>query len=202
METECTQKTFEFQGLDRRDVVGEFQGAEITSDAGALLLREQEHASGVIRRFAACFMDHRDCSQVEHSVTELVAQRIYGLALGYEDLNDHEELKHDRLLATLVEKTDVTGENRKRARDRITVDPFGKRDRPPWIVTGGERVAPPPILVEHTSVAEIRDARAAQLEQARQRCHVGAQFGHPVDPPAHTLERSPVMRRPEEHDAA
>ncbi len=118
METECIQKTFEFQGLGRREIVGEFEGAEITSDAGALLLREQEIASGVIRQFAACFTDHRDASQVEHSVTELVAQRVYGLALGYEDLNDHEDLKHDRLLATLVEKSDPTGANRKRVRDR------------------------------------------------------------------------------------
>ncbi len=118
MTTECTQKPLEFQGLVGRDVVGEFQGAEITSDAGALLLREQEHASGVIREFAACFTDHRDSSQVEHSVTELVAQRIYGLALGYEDLNDHEDLKYDHLLATLVEKADPTGKSRKRTRDR------------------------------------------------------------------------------------
>ena len=118
MKTECTQKTFEFQGLGRRSVVAQSNGGDITSDAGALLLREQEHASGVIRRFAACFEDHRDPNRVEHSVLELVAQRVYALALGYEDLNDHDDLRVDPLLATLVEKVDPTGKDRRRKRDR------------------------------------------------------------------------------------
>ena len=117
MSTECTQKTFEFQDLDRRAVVAEFDGGDIASDAGALLLREQEHASGIIRRFAACFSDYRDSRWIEHSVTELVAQRVYGLALGYEDLNDHDELRTDPLLATLVGKVDPTGQSRRQRRD-------------------------------------------------------------------------------------
>ncbi|NQY92485.1 MAG: IS1380 family transposase [Deltaproteobacteria bacterium] len=116
----CIQKTFEFQGLDRRAVVAEFRGGDITSDAGALLLREQEQASGVIRRFAACFEDYRDSRWTEHSVPELVAQRIYGLVLGYEDLNDHDTLRSDPLLATLVGKVDPSGESRRLERD------FGK----------------------------------------------------------------------------
>ena len=117
METQCIQKTFDFQGLERRQVVVESHGGQITSDAGALLLREVEHASGVIREFASCFRDYRDRTQIEHTVTELVAQRVYGLALGYEDLNDHDELRVDPLLATLVEKADPTGRSRRRKRD-------------------------------------------------------------------------------------
>jgi hypothetical protein len=76
----------------------------ITSDGGGLLLREVEKRSGIVRQFAACFTDYRNPDLIEHRVEELVAQRAYGLALGYEDLNDHEELRNDPLLAVLVEK--------------------------------------------------------------------------------------------------
>jgi hypothetical protein len=83
-----------------------------------LLLREVEKRTGIVAQFAACFGDHRDPARVEHTVEELVAQRVYGLALGYEDLTDHEELRHDPLLAVLVEKADPTGEERVRQRDQ------------------------------------------------------------------------------------
>jgi hypothetical protein len=99
-------------------VVGAFDGGTITSDAGGLLLREVEQRTGIIRQFAACFADYRDPELVEHTVQELVAQRIYGLALGYEDLNDHDQLRLDPLLATLVGKADPAGQDRIRERDR------------------------------------------------------------------------------------
>ena len=83
METECTQQTFPFQPLGQREVVSRFDGGKITSDAGALLLRETERATGVIRQFAACFTDHRDPDLIEHTVEELVSQRVYALCLGY-----------------------------------------------------------------------------------------------------------------------
>ena len=118
METECTRNRFLFQPLGRREVVAAFDGGTISSDAGGLLLREVEERTGIIRQFAACFADHRDPGLVEHTVQELVAQRIYGLALGYEDLNDHDQLRRDPLLATLVGKDDPTGQNRARERDR------------------------------------------------------------------------------------
>jgi len=95
-----------------------FDGGRITSDAGAMLLREVEAKTGIIRQFAAYFTDHRDAELIEHTVMELVAQRIYGLALGYEDLNDHDRLRHDPLLAVLVGKSDPTGNKRVRQRDR------------------------------------------------------------------------------------
>jgi hypothetical protein len=98
--------------------VAAFDGGTISSDAGGLLLREVEERTGIIRQFAACFADHRDPGLVEHTVQELVAQRIYGLALGYEDLNDHDQLRRDPLLATLVGKDDPTGQKRARERDR------------------------------------------------------------------------------------
>jgi hypothetical protein len=99
-------------------VVARFDGGTITSDAGALLLREVERKTGILAQFAACFTDHRDPELIEHSVGELVAQRVYGLALGYEDLNDHDQLRFDPLLATLVGKTDPTGQQRARRRDQ------------------------------------------------------------------------------------
>ena len=116
--TECTQSRFEFHGLGRREIVASFDGGDITSDAGGLLLREVERQTGLLGRLAECFTDHRDPELIEHSVRELLAQRVYGLALGYEDLNDHDELRHDPLLAVLVEKADPTGQSRTRVRDR------------------------------------------------------------------------------------
>jgi hypothetical protein len=117
MQTECTQRTFQFHSQSGRDVVARFDGGTITSDGGGVLLGEVERRTAIVRQFAACFTDHRDAELVEHKVEELVAQRVYGLALGYEDLNDHDELRADPLLATLVGKKDPTGADRVRARD-------------------------------------------------------------------------------------
>ncbi len=127
METECTRDRFLFQPLGRREVVAAFDGGTISSDAGGLLLREVEQRTGIIRQFAACFADHRDPELIEHTVQELVAQRIYGLALGYEDLNDHDQLRRDPLLATLVGKDDPTGQDR--ARSATGASPWRARAR-------------------------------------------------------------------------
>jgi hypothetical protein len=120
MTTECSQEPFPFHPLNQREVRGQFDGGSITSDAGGLLLREVEKRTNIIGQFACCFTDYRDAELREHGVAELVAQRIYGLALGYEDLNDHEELRRDPLLAVLVEKEDLTGKDRRRVRDQGT----------------------------------------------------------------------------------
>ena len=117
MQTECTQVSFQFHPLSQRDVVARFDGGSLTSDGGGLLLREVERRTGILRQFTSCFTDHRDPRLIEHSVLELVGQRVYGLALGYEDLNDHDELRRDPLLATLVGKVDPTGARRLRERD-------------------------------------------------------------------------------------
>jgi hypothetical protein len=120
MTTECSQEPFPFHPLNQREVRGQFDGGSITSDAGGLLLREVEKRTNIVGQFASCFTDYRDPELREHAVAELVAQRIYGLALGYEDLNDHEELRRDPLLAVLVEKEDLTGKDRRRVRDQGT----------------------------------------------------------------------------------
>jgi hypothetical protein len=99
-------------------VTARFDGGPISSDGGAILLREVDRRLRLISRLADCFEDHRDPQRVEHSARELLAQRLYAIALGYEDLNDHDELRRDPLLALLAGKQDVTGQNRKRPRDR------------------------------------------------------------------------------------
>jgi Transposase DDE domain group 1 len=118
MDTQCTPTQLEFHSLGRREVVGKFDGGNITSDAGGLLLRETEMRTGILSRFAECFQDLRNPELIEHSVAELVAQRVYGLALGYEDLNDHDDLRRDPLLAVLVGKEDPEGEGRIRQQDK------------------------------------------------------------------------------------
>ena len=118
MKTDCSKKSFEFQSLSSRKILGAFDGGHITSDAGGLLLREAESRTNIIKQFAACFTDHRDPEKIEHTVYELVAQRVYGLALGYEDLNDHDDLRVDPLLGLLAGKADPTGADRARERDR------------------------------------------------------------------------------------
>jgi hypothetical protein len=118
VQTQCTQIEFEFGKHYRRRVTARFDGGTISSDGGAILLREVDRRMKLLDRLAACFRDHRDAERSEHSVGELVSQRVYGLALGYEDLNDHDELRHDPLLALLAGKADPTGGERKRDRDR------------------------------------------------------------------------------------
>ena len=118
MRTECKQARFEFHGLFQRKVKARFDGGKITSDAGVLLLREVERGTGLIAGLAECFRDHRDARLIEHTVEELLGQRIYGLCLGYEDLNDHDQLRTDPMLAVAVNKADPLGERRRQASDR------------------------------------------------------------------------------------
>jgi hypothetical protein len=115
--TECTSPGLAFPSLAQRDVVARFDGGTISSDGGALLLAEVEAKTHILQQLTTCFTDHRDPDLIEHSVAELLAQRVYGLALGYEDLNDHDTLRGDPLLATVVGKDDPTGADRLRAAD-------------------------------------------------------------------------------------
>jgi hypothetical protein len=104
MQTDCTTKLFEFEAVDRRAVVAGFDGGDITSNAGALLLGQVDRGLGLVRRFAECFTDRRDPRYVEHQIETLVGQRIFGLVLGYEDLNDHDELRKDPAFTVLAGK--------------------------------------------------------------------------------------------------
>src|SRR6059058_4863924 len=102
MRTECNPALFEFAPVEGRRVVAGFDGGAITTDAGALLLGQADRAIRLIERFAACFHDARMAELVEHQVSTLVLQRVFGIALGYEDLNDHDELRCDPVLAVLA----------------------------------------------------------------------------------------------------
>jgi hypothetical protein len=105
--TECNQTVFPFEAHFSRQVVAGFDGARMTTEGGALLLRAAEHKIGLLKRVATCFTDTRDPERVQHALGELLAQRIYGLALGYEDLNDHEELRRDPLLVLVAGKREL-----------------------------------------------------------------------------------------------
>ena len=104
MPTECSPDLFGFARVAGHAVVASFDGGSITSDAGALLLGATDRAIGLVDRFASCFSDARSPVLIEHAVRTLVGQRVFGLALGYEDLNDHDTLRHDPIMAVLAGK--------------------------------------------------------------------------------------------------
>ena len=100
--TECIQSDFKFEAAGRREIVARFDGGTISSDGGAFLLRQTDQRLNLLPRLAECFLDGRNQEQVEHSILEMLSQRIYGLALGYEDLNDHEQLRQDPVFGILA----------------------------------------------------------------------------------------------------
>jgi hypothetical protein len=104
MHTQCKPEQLEFASVERRRVVAAFDGGTVSSDAGALLLGKADQAIGLIGRLAGCFADHRRGDLIEHPVRTLIGQRVFGLALGYEDLNDHEQLRHDPVMGALLGK--------------------------------------------------------------------------------------------------
>src|SRR5467141_4071402 len=105
--TECSETLFPFEAHFSRQVVAQFAGDWLTTDGGSLLLRQADRKIGLLRRVAGCFTDYRQPERIEHRLEEMLAQRIYGLALGYEDLNDHEQLRQDPLLGVLAGKRDL-----------------------------------------------------------------------------------------------
>jgi Transposase DDE domain group 1 len=111
MPTQCSRDLFGYEAVEGRRVVAAFDGGEVTSDAGALLLGATDRAIGLVGRFAACFVDCRAQAQVEHSIAAMVAQRVFGIALGYEDLIDHDQLRHDPVLAALAGKLTARRKN-------------------------------------------------------------------------------------------
>lgn len=116
MTTHCP--SIKLPKLGRRKVSACFDGGRISADGGALILQAADAALQITRRLAACFTDFRNPARCEHSLRDLVAQRLFGLVLGYEDVNDHDSLRDDSLLALALGRSDVTGEQRSRARDQ------------------------------------------------------------------------------------
>jgi hypothetical protein len=108
--TECNQSNFGFEASGRREIVARFDGGTISSDGGAFLLRQTDKRLNLLPRLAGCFLDGRNRNRIEHTIAEILAQRVYGLALGYEDLNDHEQLRKDPVFGILAgrEETDAS----------------------------------------------------------------------------------------------
>jgi hypothetical protein len=105
--TECTQSSFGFKACGKREIVARFDGGTISSDGGAFLLRQTDQRLNLLSRLAVCFLDGRNQEQVEHSILEMLSQRIYGLALGYEDINDHEQLRTDPVFGILAGRKEL-----------------------------------------------------------------------------------------------
>jgi Transposase DDE domain group 1 len=118
MKTECKSNQLKLHPLHSRDVIAKFDGGNITSDCGAFLLREVEKRTHILKRFSNCFTDYRNPKLIEHTVEALITQRIFGIAMGYEDLNDHDTLRQDPFLGMLCEKKDPTGSDRRMKRDK------------------------------------------------------------------------------------
>lgn len=118
MSTQCTATCLLFHKLGRRQIQADFDGGKLSTDCGGLLLREVESHIGLFSRLSACFTDHRASERVEHPLPTLIKQRVYGIALGYEDLNDHDTLRYDPLLAVLCDVADPEGQQRRQVRDR------------------------------------------------------------------------------------
>src|SRR5712692_10321802 len=111
MPTECTPDLFGFAPVEGREVMAAFDGGAISSDAGSLLLGATDRAIGMMDRFASCFHDERRQELIEHEIATLVGQRVFGIALGYEDLNDHDDLRHDPMMAVLAGKLEARRED-------------------------------------------------------------------------------------------
>ncbi len=105
--TECNQSGFGFEACGKREIVARFDGGTISSDGGAFLLRQTDQRLNLLARLAECFLDGRNQGQVEHSILEMLSQRIYGLALGYEDINDHEQLRKDPVFGILAGRDEL-----------------------------------------------------------------------------------------------
>ena len=120
MHTQCTTQKCSFKGLGDRRVEAQFTAERITTDTGGLLLREVAEKMSLFEKAAGCFTDYRDAGRREHEIPQLLAQRVIGLVQGYEDLNDHDELREDPTWATFAGKEDPTGEDRTQAADQGT----------------------------------------------------------------------------------
>ena len=116
--TDCNGQPLLFSELTARPVAVDFTAGHVSSDGGGVLLARLDRSYGYLQRFATCFTDHRDADRLEHSLLSLLRQRTYGLALGYEDLNDHDTLCSAPLLASLCGKADPSGQDRVRRQDR------------------------------------------------------------------------------------
>src|SRR5436309_9239384 len=146
MPTECSADLFGFTAVEGRAVVAAFDGGSITTDAGALLLRETDRAIGLVSRLAGCFHDGRRQDLIEHEVATLVGQRVFGIALGYEDLIDHDELRHDPMMAVLAGKLEARREECAPVAGKSTLNGLELSKREP---ARYHKMSHSPVAIEH-----------------------------------------------------
>ena len=125
MPAECSAESFDFGAVEGRRVEAAFDAGLVTSDAGALLLGATDRAIRMMDRFALCFHDKRRPEYIEHEVATLVGQRVFGIALGYEDRNDHDELRHDPMMAVLAGKLEARREDLRAGCRQVDAEPAG-----------------------------------------------------------------------------
>jgi hypothetical protein len=163
--TECNQTQFVFEGHFSRQVLAEFSGEQISSDGGALLLRQVDGKIRLLERVGACFCDGRDPERVEHELSVLLGQRIYGLALGYEDLNDHEQLRYDPLLALVAGQRKLEAPLAgKSTLNRMELAPVGAVDKQRYHKISYSAAALDELLVEIFLEAHPRAPRRIVLD--------------------------------------
>jgi hypothetical protein len=162
MPTECSADLFGFAAVEGREVVGGFDGGAITSDAGALLLGAADRAIKLTERLAGCFDDTRRQHLVEHEVATLVAQRVFGIALGYEDLNDHDELRHDPMMAVLAGKLAARRENCAPVAGKSTLNRLELSRLQP---TRYHKICPNPIAIKRLLIDLFLDAHERAPQQ-------------------------------------
>ena len=169
MPTECSADLFGFAAVEGREVVAAFDGGAITSDAGALLLGAADHAIKLTERFAACFHDARRQHLIEHEVVTLLGQRVFGIALGYEDLNDHDELRHDPMMAVLAGKLEARREDCAPVAGKSTLNRLELSRLEP---TRYHKISHNPIAIKRLMVDLFLEAhdRPPQRDHARSRC--------------------------------
>jgi Transposase DDE domain group 1 len=162
MPTECSAERFEFGLVGRREIVGSFDGGAITSDAGALLLGTTDRAIGLVDRLAACFIDYRRPELIEHRVATLVGQRVFGIALGYEDLNDHDELRRDPVMAVLAGKLEAGRANCAPVAGKSTLN---RLELSRETATRDHKIAADPNAIESLFVTLFLEAHKAPPEE-------------------------------------
>ena len=162
MPTQCSRDLFGYEVVEGREVVAGFDGGEHTTEAGGLLLGATDRTIGLVGRFAACFVDGRTPAQVEHTIEAMVAQRVFGIALGYEDLVDHDHLRHDPVLATLAGKLEA---KRQRCAPLAGKSTLNRLEHAPSTPSRYHKIGHDPAAIEHLFVELFLEAYKAPPQE-------------------------------------
>jgi hypothetical protein len=162
MPTQCSRDLFGYEVVEGREVVAAFDGGEHTTEAGGLLLGATDRTIGLVGRFAACFVDGRTPAQVEHTIEAMVAQRVFGIALGYEDLVDHDHLRHDPVLATLAGKLEA---KRQRCAPLAGKSTLNRLEHAPSTPSRYHKIGHDPAAIEHLFVELFLEAYKAPPQE-------------------------------------